>query len=124
MNIFKTKRFSEWARKNKLDDRALCNTVKEIAEGLTGASLGGHLFKKRVAVAGRGKRGGLRVIIAYSATGGAFYLYGYAKKKQADIEHEELGILRVMAADLAEHDDEKLQQLVNDGELIEVVDDE
>jgi hypothetical protein len=42
----------------------LCAAVEEIASGLIEADLGGHVLKKRVALAGRGKSGGARVLIA------------------------------------------------------------
>ena len=91
-----------------------------MVEGLVDASLGGHLFKKRVAAPGRGKRGGLRTIIAYRAAGTAFYLYGFAKNEQTDIEDEVLGMLRTVATELLAHDSSRLQELLSTGELIEV----
>ena len=121
MKIFKTKRFNKWANKNRLDDRALCKAIDEMEAGLVDASLGAHLFKQRVAVSGRGKRGGLRTIIAYRATVTAFYLYGFAKDKKANIESEELDMLRVLAAELLAQENIRLQELVATGELIEVI---
>jgi hypothetical protein len=38
--------------------------VKEMSEGLIDVDLGGGLVKKRVGLAGRGKRGGARIIVA------------------------------------------------------------
>lgn len=45
-------------RWEKLPDGALCEAVKEMESGLIDASLGGFLYKKRVARVGGGKSGG------------------------------------------------------------------
>ncbi|NCW39895.1 MAG: hypothetical protein EBV79_06665 [Betaproteobacteria bacterium] len=56
--VFKTRHFSRWMRKTGLTDSSLCTAVLEMAQGLIDADLGGGVFKKRVGLAGRGKRGG------------------------------------------------------------------
>ena len=45
-------------RKTELTDSALCDAVAEMAQGLIDADLGGGVVKKRIGLAGRGKRGG------------------------------------------------------------------
>lgn len=60
MRIFKTIAFHRWAKKENLDDQALFKAVCELREGQYEANLGGHLFKKRIAIAGKGKSGGFR----------------------------------------------------------------
>ena len=62
--IFRTRTFSRWLRKSGVSDSDLTGAVEEMMQGLVDAELGGHLFKKRVAVPGRGKRGGARTILA------------------------------------------------------------
>ena len=56
--VFKTKHFHRWMGKTDLTDQCLCNAISEMIHGLVNAHLGGSIVKKRVAVAGRGKRGG------------------------------------------------------------------
>jgi len=51
-------------RKVGVSDGALSAAVDEMARGLVDADLGGHLVKKRVALPGQGKRGGVRMIVA------------------------------------------------------------
>ena len=58
--VFKTRFFGRWARKSGLSDRALCRALQEMASGLIDADLGGGLVKKRIQLAGRGKRRGAR----------------------------------------------------------------
>lgn len=55
MRIFKNKALSKWAAKEGVADTALKEAVAEIERGLVDADLGGHVFKKRVAVGSRGK---------------------------------------------------------------------
>ncbi len=54
MRVFKNKEFGKWAAKEGLGDDALLVAVGEMECGLVDADLGGHVVKKRVALAGRG----------------------------------------------------------------------
>ncbi len=59
MRTFKSESFARWARKEGLNDAGLLDAVDEMEEGNIEANLGGQVYKKRVVLAGRGKRGGL-----------------------------------------------------------------
>ena len=48
MQIFKTKVFSRFAKKEKISDTALLKAVERAEKGLIDADLGGHLIKQRV----------------------------------------------------------------------------
>ena len=61
--VLKTRYFSRWMRKTELTDQSLCTAVIEMAQGLFDAKLGGHVFKKRVGVANKGKRSSARTLI-------------------------------------------------------------
>ena len=124
MRVFKTKPFHRWAKKQKLTDAVLLNAVEQMEQGLIDADLGGHVYKKRVAIAGRGKSGGLRTLIAYRYEDRAFFMYGFAKNQKANISHTELHALQVVADNLLGHRDDILAQLVRAEELVEVIDDE
>ena len=65
VRIFKTKLFDQWAQKFDLADVTLCKAVRGIEVGQYEASLGGYLYKKRIAIPGKGKSGGLRTILAF-----------------------------------------------------------
>ena len=54
--VFKTRHFGRWMRKKELTDDALCAAVMEMAQGLIDADLGCGVVKKRIGLAGRGKR--------------------------------------------------------------------
>ena len=121
MQIFKTKLFSRWAEKEGLTDEALQAAVEELENGLVDADLGGHVYKKRVSLAGRGKRGGARTLIAFRIGEKAFFLYGFAKNVRSNISDKDLKALRLLAGVLLNYTDAALTKAVKAGELIEVV---
>ncbi|WP_257252751.1 MULTISPECIES: type II toxin-antitoxin system RelE/ParE family toxin [unclassified Endozoicomonas] len=120
MRVFKNKAFSKWAFKEGLSDDALLAAVSEIENGLVDADLGGQVLKKRVAIAGRGKRAGLRTILAYQFKDKAFFVYGFAKNAQANIDARELKALRAYARTLLSYDDHDLDKAVTAGILLEI----
>ena len=124
MRIFKTKAFHKWAAKERIADHALCNAVDEMERGLVDANLGGHVFKKRVAVDSRGKRGGVRTLLAYRVNDKAFFIFGFAKNARANISNEDLAALKRLAKEILDYSDRVLANLLVAGELIEVDDDE
>jgi len=123
MQVFKNKAFAKWAKKEGLKDGALLEAVDEMASGLVEANLGGHVFKKRVAVGGRGKSGGVRTLLAYRFGDKAFFVYGFAKNARTNINHKELKALKLYADTLLNYGKTELKRAVKSGELIEVVND-
>jgi hypothetical protein len=123
MRIFKNKAFSKWATKEGLDDEALRTAVDEMESGLIDADLGGHVVKKRVALAGRGKSGGARTLIAYQVGEKAFFVYGFAKNARANIKPKELEALKAYAAILLSYSERDLDKAVKTGALNEVEND-
>ena len=61
-------------RKTELTDAALCVAVEEMVDGLIDADLGGGVVKKRIGLSGRGKRGGVRTLVA-TRKGNVYILY-------------------------------------------------
>ena len=70
-------------RKAGLSDDVLCKAVDEMANGLVDADLGGYVVKKRVALAGQGKRSGARIIVATKLADRWFLLFGFGKNELA-----------------------------------------
>lgn len=122
MSIYKTKWFHRWAAKEGLDGAALRAAVVELEQGLADA-LGGYVYKKRVALPGRGKRGGARTLVAFRRGGSAFFVYGYPKNERANISERELDALRLLAKELLGYSAEQLVTAVEVGELFKVADD-
>lgn len=120
MSIYKVRWFSRWARKQGLSDAALCNAVKEMAEGQYEADLGGNLLKKRIARPGQGKSGGFRTIVATNHDGRWFFVYGFAKNERSNIDDEEEAALKKLAKTLLTMAPAALGKAENAGELTKV----
>lgn len=118
--IFKTRNFQRWMRKTELTDAALCNAVEEMAAGLIDADLGGDVVKKRIGLAGRGKRGGARTLVATNKGNRWFFVFGFEKNERANINDEELEALQAIAADLLARTGQQLDVAVDDGTLQEI----
>ncbi len=121
MKIFKTKFFAKWQNKNtQLSDSELINAVSEINLGLFEANLGGNLYKKRVAMPGKGKSGSYRVILVGKISQNLWiYIYGFEKSERSNIKDDELDYLKDLATDLLKIPDHKRVEI-----LIEVMNNE
>jgi hypothetical protein len=124
MQIFQTKWFAHWVDKEGLSSQVLCSAVTEISQGLVDANLGGHVVKKRVALGGRGKSGGVRTLLAFKLNDKAFFMYGFAKSQQSNITDKELKALKLLAAKLLAYDSSQLAIAIAAQELYEVREDD
>ena len=102
-------------RKTELVDVALCQAVEEMVGGLIDADLGGGVVKKRIGLAGRGKRGGARTLLATNKGDRWFFVFGFEKNERTNISGEELEALQDMAADLLTRAVHELNEAVTDG---------
>lgn len=93
LSALKNRGFERAAGKEGLTDQKLCAAVAEIEAGLIDARLGGSLLKKRIAKGGRGKRGGLRTIVAYRQHHRLVFLYVFAKSDRDNISEQERAAL-------------------------------
>lgn len=89
MSLYKTRPFSRLARKYGLSDEALKKAVAEMRRGIIHANLGGNVYKQRVALAGCGKSGASRVIIAANLQDRWIFIHCFLKKDQANISRDE-----------------------------------
>ncbi len=122
--IFKTRYFQRWMRKTELTDDALCTAVCEMTKGLIDADLGGGVVKKRVGLAGRGKRGGARILVATNRDSRWFFVFGFEKSERSNISAEEKEALQTLARDLLLRTDPELDAEVIDGALQEICHDQ
>lgn len=118
--VFKTRHFSRWMRKTELTDQTLCNAVSEMAQGLIDGDLGGGVVKKRVGLAGRGKRGGARTLVATNKGDKWFFVFGFEKNDRATIADDELEALQEVAAELLARTGQELDAAIEDGSLQEI----
>jgi len=120
MRVFKNKVFNKWAKGQGITIATLRDIANEMIAGNAGASLGKKVYKKRVALAGRGKRGGARAIIGFISDGNLFFLHGYAKNVQSDVTFDEKKALQELAAIYHCYTNAQLNGLVKDKKLFEI----
>ena len=118
--VFKTRTFARWSRKTSLPDSTLCTAVVEMAAGLIDADLGGNVYKKRVPMPGRGKRGGARTILGSNLKDRWFFIFGFKKNDRATVDVRELAALQKIAAALLALDTTVLDHSLAEGELMEI----
>uniref|UniRef100_UPI0040483229 type II toxin-antitoxin system RelE/ParE family toxin n=1 Tax=Orrella sp. TaxID=1921583 RepID=UPI0040483229 len=78
------------------------------------------MVKKRVAINGKGKRGGARTIVATKKEDRWFFVYGFNKNDQANISTKELAALTELANLLLNRSDNELDEAVAQNELVEI----
>lgn len=120
MDIYKIIAFSEWAEEYKVSDKILLDAITEMNNGLYDANLGGNVYKKRIPLDNKGKRGGARTIIAFKYNDKAFFLYSFAKNKQDNISEKELKALKKLAKLYFGLSDKEIIETLRVGNLIKV----
>ena len=118
--VMKSRTFSRWQRKANLPDDTQCSAVDEMKRGLIDANLGGGLFKKRVPLPGRGKRGSSRTILATNLNTHWFFIFGFEKNDRENITQQELAFLQLYAEKLLRFSENELNHLVTHGEMEEI----
>ena len=99
---------------------ALCKAITDAEQGLIDADLGGGVIKQRVARKGQGKSGGFRTMILFKAGTRAFFVHGFAKNEQANINDDELVALKKLAVEMLNYADAELTEAVNKNKLTEI----
>lgn len=118
--ILKTRTFNRWLRKTLLTDAALLKAIDEMEQGLVDANLGGNIYKKRVALPGRGKSGSTRTLIATNRQNRWFFMFGFEKNDKENITQAELAYLQEVAQIFLGYSSDELQLAIDKGELLEV----
>ena len=88
-----------------------------MAAGLIDADLGGSVYKKRVPMRGRGKRGGARTILGSNLGDRWFFIFGFEKNDRATVDARELAALQTIAATLLALDTTLLGSLACRGRI-------
>lgn len=120
MRVFKLKDFARWSKKESLKEVDLIYAVEELVKGLFDANLGAYLYKKRIAIKGKGKRSGFRSILAYKSNDRIIFMYGFSKNEKANITEEEKKALRRLARIYINFSDEEIKKATEKRELMEI----
>ena len=120
MRFFRTKAFSRFAVREDISDAFLLEAVQRAERGLIDADLGGGVIKQRIARPGEGRSGGFRTIVLYRRGSLAFFVHGFAKSDQGNIDRDELRSFRKLAGVLLALNDEELAIALAKGAIVEV----
>lgn len=120
MRVFKTKGFARFARRQQIDDGALCEAISRAEQGLIDADLGGGVIKQRIPRLGQGRSGGYRTIVLYRLEARAVFVDGFAKSSLDNIDDDDLERFRQLAAEFLSYDAKQIGKLVKSGAWIEV----
>jgi hypothetical protein len=120
MEKYKLKDFAKWAKKERVSDESLVDVVAEMSRGLLGDRLGANIYKKRIKIDGRGKRGGGRVIVLFKDKDVTLFLYGYLKNEQGNISENEERQLRIFANEFSKLSPVDRAKLRMEGKLITI----
>ncbi len=124
MRVFKSRRFARFARKERISDARLREAVENAERGQIDADYGGGVIKQRIARPNEGKSGGYRSIILFRRGTLAFFVYGFAKSEQANIDQSDERDFKELAKTLLAASDDDLKRLIDRGEFLEVKCDE
>lgn len=91
--IFKNKWFRRWARDCGISDEQLCEVIDEANRGIVDADLGGGVIKQSIARPGQAKSKGFRSIVLFQLDKHSFFVFGFAKKDQANIPPGEKAVV-------------------------------
>lgn len=117
--VYATKEFTRDARRQGIGDDMLCKAADRAERGLIDADYRAGLVKQRV-----GRRGAFRVLAAFRAGHRCVFLYSFSKSERENIDDDELAHWRKIAGAFLQMRPEKLQELIEAGELREVMCDE
>jgi hypothetical protein len=120
VRIFKNRWFSRFAKKESISDDELKAIVDELEKGQFDADLGSGVYKQRVARPGEGKSGGYRIVVFFKSGLRTFFMFGFAKSVQGNINIRQRNRFKQTAKNLFLFTDEQLTALVKSGEFIEI----
>jgi hypothetical protein len=112
---FKTEWFAKAARKARITDAELCKAIRQVALGQVD-DLGGGVFKKRL------DKNRHRSIILARGEEYWVYVYLFAKKDRANIDHEELVAFRRLSGLYAQKTNTDIAKELKAGDLVEICD--
>jgi len=120
MQIYKSKVFAKFARKEGITDATLCEAVERAERGMVDADYGGGVIKQRIARTNQGKSGGYRSIILFRKGERSFFVHGFAKNEQANIDRSDERDFKKLAKVFLEASVAELESLIKQGKLVEV----
>jgi hypothetical protein len=120
VRIFKSRWFQRFAQTAGIADAALREAVDRAEMGRIDADLGGGVVKQRIARPGQGRSRGYRTIILFRRGARAFFVYGFAKSKRANIDDDEEEQFKEAAKHVLTLTEKQIAELLKRGDFVEV----
>lgn len=127
--FYKISSFKRSTKKINIKDKQLLKAANEVLQGFYEADLGSGVIKKRIAINGKGKSGGIRVIIFFKASHHLFFADGWDKsnissKGAKEIAEDELDAYKGLSRLFLSYTDDKIADLVLCNILEELTDEQ
>ncbi|MBS1834971.1 MAG: type II toxin-antitoxin system RelE/ParE family toxin [Acidobacteria bacterium] len=119
--LFKSRAFEKFASKEGIRDAVLCEAAARVNAGAIDADYGGGLAKQRIARPNQGKSKGYRSFIVFRRGERLFFVHGFSKSDQSNIDQRQERLLRILSRYLLGLSDNGLSSLVLKGEYVELV---
>lgn len=120
MHIYKNTWFQRFARREKITDQMLVDTITRAEDGLIDADLGGNIIKQRIARKGQGKSSWYRTIVIFKQGDKAFFVYGFAKSERENLKENELKYYKESAEIYLSMPNKQIDKLLKTSELTEI----
>lgn len=117
LEIYKTKAFERYFRKEQINNSDLSEAIKELLHSNIGG-LGHKLHKTRIASPYKGKRGSYRAITYYKSGERIIFLHLYAKNEKENITPNEMKGFILLSRDIDRLTNQDLQRLVTLNEFV------
>ena len=124
MRIFKNAWFGRFARKENISAEMLWDAVTRAEKDLIDADLGGGVIKQRIARPGESKSKGFRSIVLYRKGDKAFFVFGFPKSGLDNIRVNEEEQFKKAAKLVLALSDDRIDQLIENGQFEEVIKDD
>ncbi|MCB9771360.1 MAG: type II toxin-antitoxin system RelE/ParE family toxin [Candidatus Omnitrophica bacterium] len=120
MYYLKNRYFHRWAQKQGITDKILLEAIHEFKNGLFEASLGNYLYKKRVALAGRGKSSGARTIVFYQEGKKLIFCFAFEKNRQSNLTSVDMKLLKKLSDMYQKSTEEEILADIQYGDLVNI----
>jgi len=120
VRIFKSRWFQRFAQKEGIADAVLHEAVARAEKGQIDADLGSGVIQQRIARPGQGRSKGYRTIILFRRGAKAFFVYGFAKSRRANIDDDEVEQFKEAAKHVLALTEKQLAELLTRADFVEV----
>lgn len=120
MENLATRHLTKKAMKFRILEIRFVEAAQRVREGHGSASLGGGLFKERIAREGQGRSGGYRTLCCLREDGIVIFFSVFAKKDKDNLDKQELLEARRVAAGFKALSEEDLRAALAAGALTEI----